>query len=246
MTTKQNRIIIANHKMHFNFSQLKSWLDIFLSEVNLNLLNQTKLYLAVPASNLFQLNQTLRDMNLSQIIIPVAQSISPHTEGAYTGQISIQQLDSLIGAVIIGHSEVRTTNIYTDQDYWQMAKLALESNKKVFFCAGESLEQYNNGQTISFLGKQLEGLNDLHNSSDKVYICYEPIWAIGSGHQPKLTEILNIKTHLLEQFWKVPMLYGGSVDIENVDLVSSFGLNGILIGGASLDAKKFARLYDCL
>lgn len=241
------KIIIANHKMNFNFKQLRSWLDVFLTEVNSNLLNKSKLYLAVPACNLYPLNQTLLELDLSQSIIPVAQSISPHLEGAYTGQISIKQLDLTAGAVLVGHSESREVSNFTNQDYGQMVRLALQAQKKVFFCIGESFEEYQNNQTFAKLAEQLSEIKDLLIAPNQISICYEPIWAIGSGIQPKVESILSIKNYLRQLVGEeFTILYGGSVNASNLESTVNFGLDGVLVGGASLDAREFAKIYNAI
>ena len=126
---------------------------------------------------------------------------------------------------------------------------AINNGISVIFCIGEPSEVYSNGDTKNFLTNQLDILNpeDLAN----ITIAYEPIWAIGTGLSAKTSYIEDIhgfiKNHLKEILnnKKVSVVYGGSVKLDNAEeILSSGSVDGLLIGGASLDSETFSKIYN--
>ncbi len=186
-----------------------------------------------------------------------AQNLFWEDAGAYTGEISPVMLKD-VGCeyVIIGHSERREYFGETDETVNKRIKAALKHNLKPIVCVGEKLEQREQGITEKVLETQiLGGLKDLSESEiQQITIAYEPVWAIGTGKtatpeiansaqkfiRDKIAEIFN--TQIAE---KTRILYGGSVKPENAkDLLSQEHIDGALVGGASLDAEKFAKIIE--
>ena len=148
-----------------------------------------------------------------------------------------------IGAqfVIIGHSENRKKG--EDNNLINLKiKSALAAKLKVIYCIGETLTEKRKKKTKSILSKQIKvGLKDLKNIS-KIFIAYEPVWAIGTGVVPKSEDLLKTVKFIKSKFKdKSPrVLYGGSVNSQNIkNLKEINNIDGFLIGGASQNAKKF-------
>lgn len=178
--------------------------------------------------------------------------------GAFTGDVSAVQAES-VGAnfTLVGHSERR--QYYGENDEILTAKIqnALNANLSVVFCIGETKDEYEQGKTQEVLKNQLQLLTQFTKEISitkemtfpKLIIAYEPVWAIGTGLTPTLGEIE--KTHkfigeLLSDFgMPVPILYGGSVNDKNAsDIATCQGVDGVLVGGASLKIETFAPIVS--
>jgi triosephosphate isomerase len=184
-----------------------------------------------------------------------AQNLYPENEGAFTGEVSpTMLLDVGCRYVILGHSERRKMG-ETDRFINQKVKIALEVGLEVIFCIGESLEQRQARQTPAILNRQLTqglvNLSDDHRS--RLSVAYEPIWAIGNtGHQATPQQAHDshalIRDHFAQLFGQesaqsLRILYGGSVKPDNASaLLTQEGVDGALVGGASLDALEFLAI----
>jgi len=180
-----------------------------------------------------------------------AQDCSTHTSGAYTGEISVDMIQST-GAnhVIIGHSERREYHNETNEDLATKVNLALESGLTPIFCCGESLEIRESGKQEAFVSNQLtESLFHLtEEKMSKVVIAYEPIWAIGTGVTASSEQAQEmhkaLRAHLATKFGALAnntsILYGGSCKPSNAkELFSQADIDGGLIGGAALKSRDF-------
>tara|TARA_B100001121_G_scaffold240451_1_gene214466 strand:- start:233 stop:937 length:705 start_codon:yes stop_codon:yes gene_type:complete len=183
-----------------------------------------------------------------------SQDCSQFKNGAFTGDISAEMIKK-IGCkyVLIGHSERRTIFNESDEVLKTKMKRALEQRLKIIFCVGESLTQYKQGKSIQFIIKQLTNVFDNTINFKNIILAYEPIWAIGTNITPKMKEIdyihCKIKETMKRDFntKKIPILYGGSVKATNsADIFSLKNVDGGLIGGASLIASEFCKIYDTL
>ena len=182
-----------------------------------------------------------------------SQDISFKESGSLTGDLSVTQLKEFgIDYTIIGHSERR--EFYNDSKYVnQKINLALKHDFKIVLCIGENLKEFEEGKTLNILKKELDTAlksNLKYINNDNLIIAYEPIWAIGTGKIPTnkiLTEtIKEIKDYLQESYnLKLKVLYGGSVNLENIIELEKISLiDGYLIGGASLNPDKFLSLIN--
>jgi len=168
------------------------------------------------------------------------------SNGPFTGSISPMMLKT-IGSkyVIIGHSENRNQGD-KDLDINNRIKSALKENLKVIFCIGENLKEKKKNLTYIVLKNQIKkGLSNI-KKFENIIIAYEPIWSIGTGIIPKNYDlkknINNIKKIInsLKKSNKVKIIYGGSVNPQNAkELVKISQINGFIVGGASINAKKF-------
>ncbi|MCL2851161.1 MAG: triose-phosphate isomerase [Firmicutes bacterium] len=184
-------------------------------------------------------------------VIAGAQNVHPAKNGAFTGEISVDMLKSMdCGAVIIGHSERRTMFLETDEFINEKVKATIDAGMIAIFCIGETLEEREHNQTFEVLMTQInKGLNGVTNS-ENLYVAYEPVWAIGTGKVATTEQIQEthafIKELVTKQFGvDVPVLYGGSANEQNCSEIFAIqGVDGALIGGASLVASKFAAMAN--
>ena len=172
------------------------------------------------------------------------QDISSFMDKTITGEIEATQVKSM-GAkhVIVGHSERRIYRHEINIDFINKINNAVENELNVIYCIGETLNEKENGRTYEVLEKQIsEVLNNVEIKN--IMIAYEPVWAIGTAKVPEADEIKeNIKfvnDIIMEKYEeKLDILYGGSVNDTNIgELCTIKGLNGFLVGGASLDPNK--------
>ena len=146
---------------------------------------------------------------------------------------------------LVGHSDNRAEGD-TDLMLKNKVKFALANNLKVVFCIGENKKQKKNNQTFGVLKKQLVKVLEKKLNKNNIIVAYEPIWSIGTGKIPNQKDLLKttiyIKKVLKNIFRKKspPVLYGGSVDGDNIDMFRQIKeIDGFLIGGASKSSKKF-------
>lgn len=182
------------------------------------------------------------------------QNIYFEKDGAFTGETSAGMArDAGATFALIGHSERRHVFGETDADVRRKVAAALQANLTPVICVGEKLEQRKAGQLEEVITTQLEvAIQDM--SADQVHaflVAYEPVWAIGTGVTATPADaseahgILRrvLKEKLGSESDVVPILYGGSVKPENAaELLLAEGVDGLLIGGASLDPEGFATI----
>ncbi len=195
----------------------------------------------------------LVDMKLSSPFHLGAQNCHWEDSGAFTGEISIEMLrECSVEYIIVGHSERRQLFNENDNMINKKIKAILSSNLKPILCVGETIEDRNSGLTEDFLQNQLlKGLEGVNSINDCV-IAYEPIWAIGTGETADKDQIYRAHNFINSVLKKVysesnncHILYGGSVNTENAkDLIQIIGVDGFLIGGASLDKNSFVSIIN--
>jgi len=183
-----------------------------------------------------------------------AQDCFWELSGAYTGEVSPAMLKGWCEWVIIGHSERRIHLGETDEMVSKKTAAALGSELSVIMCVGELADHYDAGTSDAVVSAQVKaGLaNCSADDSARLVIAYEPVWAIGSGksadpeHAYKTMRL--IRRVVGEMIGagaarKVRILYGGSVNSSNVEAYVELPLcDGVLVGGASLDAEEFAHI----
>jgi len=172
-----------------------------------------------------------------------AQNVHWADEGAYTGEISAPMLAELgvVGA-IVGHSERRQFFGETDETVARRTAAALGHDLRVIACVGESLEERQSGQMELVLRVQVEAIGDAVGGHEGLVIAYEPVWAIGTGETATPGQARQAHS-IIKELVDVPVLYGGSVKPENAEeLLMQEGVDGALVGGASLDVESFTAL----
>jgi len=176
-----------------------------------------------------------------------AQDVSQYGRGAYTGNVTADQLTDIgIKWTLTGHSERRTLFGETDKDVAVKTKIAIENGMNVMVCIGELLEEREAGKTMDVNARQLQAVVDELEEGQwgNVVIAYEPVWAIGTGKVATPDQAQETHAEIREWMAKnvspevagaVRILYGGSVNGANsADLIEKPDIDGFLVGGASL------------
>lgn len=168
-----------------------------------------------------------------------AQNAYPTINGAFTGETGLEQLDEFgIKTILIGHSERRHILGESQEFLVEKFNYFKEKNFKIVFCVGEpkSIREAGKEDMLTYISKQYEGIDTEY---ENLIIAYEPVWAIGTGLTPTLKDIEDIHTEL-KQKSKAPLLYGGSVKVNNAkDVLAVANVDGILVGSAALNAEDF-------
>ena len=172
-----------------------------------------------------------------------AQNVHWAAEGAYTGEVSAPMLLELgVTGAIVGHSERRQYFGETDETVARRTAAALEAGLRVIACVGESLEERQSGQMELVLRLHVESIRDAVGQHESLVIAYEPVWAIGTGQTATPDQVRDAHG-FVKSLLDVPVLYGGSVKPENAEeLLSEAGVDGALVGGASLDVESFTAI----
>lgn len=225
-------IIAANFKANLTRVATKEYIETLESFLVQNALMQDVLVFP-PSSAL---------LKHSGKVVVGSQNAYPAQNGAYTGEITKEQLDEFgITTVLLGHSERRELMMESDDMLKKKFDFFATLGYKILFCIGESLELRKTSldSVIEHLSNQLSYIDVTYKN---LIIAYEPIWAIGSGLVPTLDEIHS--THKeLRKLSKAPLLYGGSVKVENIeDILNIQNVDGVLVGGASLKVEAFAKM----
>jgi len=200
---------------------------------------------------LSELNQKIKIAGLNEIIHVGSQSVSKFSGGAHTGEVSTTMLKDLsITYAIVGHSERRNLYNETSEQVAKKLHAVLKAGLTPILCIGESELERKTGQIETVLSSQIQPVIDevgIENFSD-VVICYEPVWAVGTGNPA--SSAMAQETHCFirrliakqsEQVAaNISLLYGGSVNEANCEeLFAQPDIDGSLVGGASLKAEQF-------
>ena len=183
-----------------------------------------------------------------------AQNMYFENEGAYTGEISPLMLIELCEFVILGHSERRWYFGETDEMVNKKVKAALANKLKPILCIGERLEENEAGKTEAVIDRQVTAALDGVGSISDLVIAYEPVWAIGTGKAAsgkQAAATIQFIRDILAKLWNksiaqdLRILYGGSVTGTNItEFLSHPGIDGALVGGASLKAEEFLNIVE--
>ena len=247
------KIIAGNWKQNGNIkSSLKLAQDIIRGVQKNNIKHEVIIF--PPSIYLL----SIKNINKKEIINLGSQNVSAYNDGALTGEISASMLkDSKIKYCLVGHSERRHILNENDLSLCEKVSRLHENNIRVIYCIGETLKEYKTKKTKYILNKQLQSLfENLNNSKrrNRVIIAYEPVWAIGTGLVPSAKElsitfdyIHNTVRRYNKSSKHIKLLYGGSVSPDNAEsLMETQYIDGLLIGGASLIAKKFIDICSTI
>lgn len=173
-----------------------------------------------------------------------AQNAYPVQNGAFTGEIGLDHLEEFgINTILIGHSERRHILGETQEQIAQKFNYFKELGFTIIYCIGEPLEVRESGEAkmMEYLDAQYEGID---TSYENLVIAYEPVWAIGTGLTPTLEDIEALHAKLKAKS-KAPLLYGGSVKVNNAeDVLSLSHVDGVLVGSAALKVEDFAKMAE--
>ncbi|MEZ0361909.1 MAG: triose-phosphate isomerase [Hydrogenobacter sp.] len=241
------KLISANWKMNITPSQTKEYIIKFLPLIED--VKDREILLCVPYTSLCIASEMLKGTNVKL----GAQNVYYEQKGAFTGEISVSMLKDLgVSYVIVGHSERRW--IFGEDDEAVNKKLVacLDGGLRPILCVGERLDEREAGLTYKVIETQIRiALSSLENYTDMIDIAYEPVWAIGSGN-PATPEdaqavhrfIKNVLEDLNKNYQGMTrVVYGGSVNVHNAgEFMKMPDVDGLLVGGASLDPKTFSQI----
>ena len=240
-------MFIANWKMNGSGAMLKKW----LAEIkeNLNHDARSSCILCPPVCVISQASKIIQRDDLGLGL--GAQDVDPETNSALTGGISGSMLKELGSEyVIVGHSERRVNLNESSSLLKSKLEAATISGLKVIYCIGESLEEKKEGKSFEVLENQLKVFNSLTNLES--VIAYEPVWAIGTGKVAQISYISEMHNFIIEKTKElninlISLAYGGSVNSSSSkEILSLQEVNGLLIGGASLEAKEFSKIVNSI
>jgi triosephosphate isomerase len=240
-------IILGNWKMNGLISEADA-LASSLAELMTATGGQGTLGIFPPATVLLRVAEKLRGTG----IIVGSQDCHEHQRGAFTGSISASMLKNAgASAVLVGHSERRLQFGESDQTIRAKAQAALDVGLVAVVCIGETEKERRAGLTLERLKRQIDLSTPRRGDPRNLIIAYEPIWAIGTGISAREDDIARAHAAIREGLMarggsgaSIPILYGGSVKADNVSaILATEGVDGVLAGGASLDAKEFWSIF---
>ncbi len=182
-----------------------------------------------------------------------AQDCHAQSQGAHTGDVSAVLLKELgCRFVIVGHSERRADHGESDAQVMAKATAALKAGLTPIVCVGETDAERDRGETGAVVTRQIQGSLPAAATAANTVIAYEPVWAIGTGRTATVADIAGVHAQIRNLFAAarggaetLRILYGGSVKGANAQpILATAGVNGALVGGASLDLDDFWRIID--
>lgn len=222
-------IVVLNNKSNLNREQF------FNYQGQLETITSNHKLVVCP-SNVYLADFSLKNFSLG------VQNVSPYEEGAYTGEIAASQLKSLgVSYALVGHSERRLYFHETEEDFKNKIETLLKYGIKPILCIGQKNQQ----DGLEIVESQLEILHKI-KQNEQVIIAYEPIWAIGTGQIPTIEEVERVVLLIKEKFPHHCILYGGSVNENNICNLKSNLLDGYLLGGLSLKPNSLKKFLNQL
>jgi triosephosphate isomerase len=242
-------IFAANWKMNHGPAEAREFAKKFLSLTSP--VEGRSLWFHPPAVSLAALSQAMQgrpDIRVG------AQNVHWELKGAFTGEISVPMvMEAGARIVLAGHSERRHLFGETDEQVAKKARAALAAGITPLVCVGETLAEREGGRTEHVIVRQLGALLAVLEPADwaRLVLAYEPVWAIGTGKNAtpddaaQIHELIRMELGRNSVSGRVTILYGGSVNAGNVaSLLTRPQLDGVLVGGASLDAVGWADLVE--
>ncbi|MES2305890.1 MAG: triose-phosphate isomerase [Gemmatimonadota bacterium] len=238
-------LFAANWKMHLSPGEARTYLDRFLA-IDTPRVGRTVIFFPSAVT----IETTSNTLRAHDHLFSGAQDVHWEAKGAFTGATSVALARGAgAAAALIGHSERRHVFGESDVETGKKVHAVLGGGLLAILCVGETLAQREAGETAAVVTRQLRaGLADVDGASDLV-IAYEPVWAIGTGRNATPADAAlvhqTIRTVLVELGFPrdTRVLYGGSVNAANVaQLLAEPDIDGVLVGGASLDPDVWAGI----
>jgi triosephosphate isomerase len=247
----RQKVVVGNWKMNGQTAQVIQLIDELKTLLNSE--TNPQIVVMPPLIYIPLVNELLKSTKLSI----GAQNVYPKDFGAYTGEISAPMLKEFsCQYVLVGHSERRRylheNEIFVAQKFHHVK----EHGMIPVLCVGETLDEREKGQTEQIISNQLLAVVELNKDSfHHCVVAYEPVWAIGTGitaspeqaqemHQFIRGLVAEINNNDAE---RLTLLYGGSVNEHNAETLCSMpDIDGVLVGGASLNAKQFVEIVKCI
>jgi triosephosphate isomerase (TIM) len=244
-------VLAANWKMNHGPTEARAFMAAFLASYSAR--TDRTIVIFPPALSLSSTRQALGGRTDVQLGV---QNIHYEPKGAFTGESSAPMArDAGAKLALVGHSERRHVFGETDDATAKKCALALQYSLTPMLCVGEKIDQRESGQTNEVVLRQLRaGLSQIPRESlANVLIAYEPVWAIGTGKTATPADASAVHEVIRKELTQlcdsaetadsIPILYGGSVTRENAKaLLDAPGVDGLLVGGASLDAHSWSAI----
>ena len=243
----RRKMIAGNWKMHKTVSEAVELAQDIVMDTN-GTLNEVVIFPPITAL------ESVADVIDGKHVGYGAQDLYWEDAGAYTGAVSGAMIADICAEyVIVGHSERRTMFGDNEVNVARKIEAAFRNGLKPVLCVGENLAEREAGKTARKISMQLKNALKVVAAEDaeNLVIAYEPIWAIGTGKAATVEDALEVARLIREKVAKifsediaakVRILYGGSVTAENAASFNVFGIDGVLVGGASLDSESFAAI----
>ncbi len=247
---RDKKLIIGNWKMNLGVHESSLYLHKLANLVKMHRNVEVVVAPTMLALQTLSLQVNLRQMKLA------AQNFYWRDHGAFTGEVSATQLRGIVQYGIVGHSERRHVFNETDKDTRAKVQAAIRNNIRPILCIGETAGERALGETHDVLHDQLIGglANITSEELHQVVIAYEPVWAIGTGVNAMPNDVHEAVVAIRRQIKhlygaklsnEVQVLYGGSVTVDSAaDYLALDEVDGLLIGGASLDAHSFSSIVE--
>lgn len=248
--TNDKKIIVGNWKMNFDMHEASLYLNKLAGIIKVH--RDVEVILAPSTLSLQSLSL---QVNLRQFKL-AAQNFYWRDHGSYTGEVSASQLRGIVQYGLVGHSERRYLFNESDKDIRNKVAAAIRNNIKPILCIGETAWERSSNETRDVLHDQLIGglTNITSEELDDVIIAYEPVWAIGTGQNAlPIDVVVAVRTirKQIEHLYgakaaeSIKVLYGGSItDDSAADYLALPGVDGLLIGGSSVDAHMFCQIVE--
>ncbi len=240
-------LIAANWKMHMTATQARQF--VIRLRPLLKDIRDREIVIFAPYTSLAVIAEELRDPNIAW----GGQNLYWEQEGPYTGEIAGNFLTDLgCTFVLVGHSERRQLFGETDDHCRKKLQAALRTGLTPVLCCGETIAERKAGKTTATITRQLTAALEGLKETDDLVIAYEPVWAIGTGSNATPDQAREIHTfirqwltgRISDRFARsTRIIYGGSVKPDNIDaLMAEPEIDGVLVGGASLDVNSLVRI----
>ncbi|MGZ8190045.1 MAG: triose-phosphate isomerase [Methylococcaceae bacterium] len=242
-------LVVGNWKMNGTLASSESLARNILAGLDSN---NAEIAICVPYVYMAKISEIVNNTNL----VLGAQNVADKPSGAFTGEISASMLREFnCKYAIVGHSERRSYYGDTNESVAARFCQAQEQNVIPILCVGETLEQREQDQTFTIIDEQLEAVIDSAGiqAFNTAVIAYEPVWAIGTGKTATDEQAQEVHRYIRKYIAakdqtiadKIQILYGGSAKPDNAKgLFAMPDIDGGLIGGASLDAESFLKIYN--
>lgn len=247
---RDKKLIIGNWKMNLNVHEASLFLHRLEKEVKIRKNVEVVLAPTTLALQTLSVQVNLRQFKLA------AQNFYWRDYGAFTGEVSATQLRGIVSYGLVGHSERRHVFHENDKDIRAKVQAAIRNNIVPVVCVGETANERSNSETQDVIRDQLIGAlaNITSDEASDIVVAYEPLWAIGTGNNASPADVLSvvrvIRTQLKHLFGarvaqETRILYGGSVTSTSAaDYLIIPDIDGLLVGGASLDVREFSEIIE--
>ena len=229
-------IIASNFKTNHTRKSTKEYIEKLNNHLKQNSISTQVL--------VFPTSSSLNDFSSVENLEVGAQNAYAVRNGSFTGEIGLEQLEEFsIKTILIGHSERRHILNETQEEIAKKYEFYKTLGFKIVYCIGEPLEIKKQGldKTLEYIFEQFNGID---TNYENLILAYEPVWAIGTGVTATIEDIENVHNAIKEKISK-PLLYGGSVKVENVREICQIpNVDGALIGTASWKIEDFIKILE--